>query len=78
MHLDERFDLTPLLQPLCAHAPGYFARVTLDPSNNGMRVRSLLGAFVILLDNDDLLAGLAALQHDGDLTSSSALFLSQH
>jgi hypothetical protein len=38
-----------------------------------MGVRPLLGSFIDLLDNDDLLACLAALQDDGDLDNNERI-----
>jgi hypothetical protein len=66
-YLDERLDLATALQLLCTHAFRHFPWVALDACDNGMRVRSLLGALVQLLNYDDLFARLAALQGDCDL-----------
>ena len=52
---------------LGAHAAGDFSRVTLDASNDRVGVGTFLGSLVELLDNNDLLACLAALQDDGNL-----------
>ena len=66
-NLDERLDLAPLRDLLRTHTLRYLEGVTLDADNDGMGVWPLLGALVELLDDDDLLAGLAALEDDGDL-----------
>lgn len=52
---------------LGAHAAGDFSRVTLDASNDRVGVGTLLGSLIKLLDNNDFLACLTALQDDGDL-----------
>lgn len=67
-HLDERLDLAPLRNLLRAHALRHLEGVTLDAGNDRMGVGSLLGALVELLDDDDLLTRLAALEDDGDLS----------
>ena len=69
--LDERLDFTPLRDLLLAHPFCYFSWVALDAGNNSVGVRSLLGALIELLDDDDLLPRLAPLQHDRDLSLSS-------
>ena len=66
-YLDERLDLAPLGQLLRSHSFCHLPGVTLDTSDNGMRERSLLGTLIILLDNDDLLSGLASLEDDSNL-----------
>jgi hypothetical protein len=66
-YLDERLDLTTALQLLCTHTFRHFPWVTLDACDNGMRVRSFLGALVQLFNYDDLFARLAALQGDCNL-----------
>ena len=71
--LDERLDLAPLRHLLRAHALRHLEWVTLDAGDDGMGVWPLLGALVELLDDDDLLAGLAALEDDGDLKSAQDL-----
>lgn len=40
----------------------------LNASNNGVGVRSLLGPVVLLLDDDDLLAGLTTREDDSDFS----------
>lgn len=40
----------------------------LDTGNNGVRVRPLLGSVIVLLDDNDLLAGLTARENDGNLS----------
>jgi hypothetical protein len=66
-YFDERLDLAPALQLLRTHASCHFSWVSLDPGDDSMGVRPLLGALVQLLNNDDFFAGVAALQGDGDL-----------
>jgi hypothetical protein len=67
MHLDERFDFTPPRKLLRTHSFGHFPRITLDSSNNGVRIWALLGTIVDLLDDDDFPACLAALEDNSDL-----------
>lgn len=67
-HLNKRLDLAPVCQLFLTHTPRYFPGVPLDASDNSMRVWSLLGALIQLFDNDDLLAGLTALEHDCNLS----------
>jgi hypothetical protein len=67
-YLDEGFDLTPPRKPLRPHALGYFPRVTLDTTNDSVWIRALLGTIVELFYDDDLLAGLATLKDDCDLS----------
>lgn len=66
-HLDERLNAAPPLQFLGTHSPCNFSRVTFNTSDDSMRVWSILGSFIDLLNNDNLLACLATLQDDGDL-----------
>ena len=66
-HLDERLDLAPLRNLLGAHTLRHLEGVTLDAGNDSMGVWPLLGALVQLLDDDDLLTRLAALEDDSDL-----------
>jgi hypothetical protein len=66
-YLNERLNTVSPLQFLGAHSPRNFSRVAFDAGNDGMGVWSLLGSFIELFNNDDLLACLAALQDDGDL-----------
>lgn len=65
--LDEWLDLAALSKSFCAHALGDFAWVALDPSNDGMRVGTLLCALIELLDHDSLLPCLPPLEDDSDL-----------
>ena len=58
-------------QLLLAHTSCHLAWVALDACNNGVGERDFLGAFIQLLDNDDLFAGLTALEDDGDLCSKN-------
>lgn len=64
--LDERLDLGTLGDLVLAHAAGNLRRVTLNTSDNGVRERVGLGALVGRLDDDDLLACIAATGDDGD------------
>ena len=66
-HLDERLDLAPLRELLRTHALGDLQWVALDAGNDGVGVGALLGALVELLDYDDLLARLTALQNNCNL-----------
>ena len=66
-YLDERLNLAALRNLLRTHALRYLERVTLDAGNDSMGVWPLLGALVQLLDDDDLLTRLAALEDDSDL-----------
>lgn len=70
-HLDEGLDLAPLRQLLLAHTFRYLERVTLDASNDRVGIRPLLCSLIQLLDDNDLLAGLASLKYDRNLTYSS-------
>jgi hypothetical protein len=67
-YLDERLNLVSPCQSLCAHALRHLSRVALDTSDDRVRVGALLGALIVLLDDDDLFAGLAALEGDGDFS----------
>jgi hypothetical protein len=71
-HLDERLDFAPPRQLLRTHTTGYLPRVALDAGDDGVSVWSLLGAFVILLNDDHLLARLATLEHNCDLHNNTA------
>ena len=66
-YLEERLHFIPLRDRLFAHALGDLSRVPIDTGDDGMRVRSLLGSLVKLLDHDNLSSGLSALEDDGDL-----------
>jgi hypothetical protein len=66
-HLDERLDFAPALQLLGTHALRDLPWVALDASNDSVGVWSLLGTIIELLDDDDLLASLAALKDECDL-----------
>jgi hypothetical protein len=66
-HLDKRLDLVPLRHCLLPHSLGHFSGVSLDAGDNGMRVWSLLGALIKLLDDDHLFPCLSPLENDGDL-----------
>ena len=70
-YLDERLDLAPVRQLFLTHTPRHFPWVALDASNDGVWERVLFRAFIQLLDNYDLLAGLTTLEDDGDLVVSS-------
>ena len=65
--LDERLYSVSPLYFLGSHAAGDFSRVTLDASDNRVGVGTFLGSLIELLDDNDLLACLTALQDDGDL-----------
>ena len=66
-YLDERLDLAALRDLLRTHALRYLEGVTLDAGNDRMGVGPLLGALVELLDDDDLVARLTALEDDRNL-----------
>lgn len=65
--LDEGLDLGPTSETGLAHPLCRLARVALDASDDGVRVGSLLGALIELLDHNDLLASLPPLQHNRHL-----------
>ena len=65
--LDEGLDLAALGQLLRTHTLRYLEGVTLDAGNDSMGVGALLGALVELLDDDDLVSCLAALEDDRNL-----------
>ena len=76
-HLDERLDLASPCNLLLTHPPRHFSGVAFDAGNDGVGVWSLLGTVIELLDDNDLFAGLATLEADGDLiqqNSFSSLF----
>lgn len=66
--LDERLNLGSTSNSLLAHVLGHLEGVPLNASNNGVGVRSLLGPVVLLLDDDDLLAGLTTREDDSDFS----------
>jgi hypothetical protein len=66
-HLDKRLDFVPLRYGLLPHSFGHFSRVSLDAGDDGMGVRSLLGAFIKLLDDDHLFPSLSPLENNSDL-----------
>ena len=66
-HLDERLHGAPPLNLLLTHTARHFARVAFDAGNDSMGVGALLGSIVELLDDDDLAAGLTALEDDSNL-----------
>lgn len=66
-HLDERLDFAPLRQLLRTHTLRHFQRVALNARHDCVGVRSLLCTLIQLLDNNDLLACLAASKHNCDL-----------
>lgn len=70
-HLDEGLDLAPGGQLLLSHALGHFSRVALDSGNDGVGEWVFWGALIQLLDDDNLFAGLTALEDDCDLNSAS-------
>ena len=67
--LDEWLDLAALVLAGLGHAAGDLLWVALDTGDDGVWVRPLLGTFIVLLDDDDLLASLTAGENDGDLQS---------
>jgi hypothetical protein len=69
-HLDERLDLAAACEFLGSHALGDLQRVALDAGDDGVGVGALLGALIKLLDDNDLVACLTALENDGNLIST--------
>lgn len=72
-HLDERLDAAPPLQLLSAHSPCNFSWVALNASNDSMGVWPILRSLIDLLNNNDLLACLTALQDNGDLDKNEKI-----
>lgn len=64
--LDERLDLGSLGDTGLSHAAGDGLRVALNAGDESVRERVGLGALVDRLDDDDLLACVAATGNDGD------------
>ena len=64
--LDERLDLGALGDTLLAHATGDLLGVALDTGDERVREGVSLGALVDGLNDDDLLACIAATGDDGD------------
>lgn len=65
--LDEGLYSASPLYLLGAHAASDFSGVTLDASDDRVGVGTFLGSLIELLNDDDLLACLTALQDDGNL-----------
>lgn len=63
--LDERLDLAALVLAGLGHTAGDLRRVALDAGDEGVGERVRLGAVVLGLDDDDLLACVAASGDDG-------------
>ena len=76
-HLNKWLDFAPTEQLLSSHAFGHFPWVALDTGDYSMRIWSVLGALVQLFENDDLLAGLAALQDDCNLENIQDQFVAK-
>ena len=74
-HLDEGLDLAALGELLRTHALGHLEGVALDAGDDGVGVWPLLGALVELLDDDDLVSRLAALEDDRDLAEAECVHL---
>lgn len=66
-HLNKGLDTAALGQLLLAHALRHFARVTLDAGDQCMAIGAILGAVVLLLDDDGLLAGVLAREDNAHL-----------
>ena len=66
-HLDKWLDFVPLCHCLLPHSLGHFSGVSLDARDNGMRVWSLLGSLIKLLDDNHLFPSLSPLENDSDL-----------
>ena len=69
-HFDERLDFAPFCQLLSTHSFRHFEGVTFDTSYDGMRKGMFFGSLIELLDYDDFLACLTALENDGNLYMS--------
>lgn len=54
-YLDEWLDLAAASELLGTHRLGHLERVTLDTSGNDVREAVLLGALILLLDNNNLI-----------------------
>ena len=67
MYLDEGLHFTSFGQLLLSHSFCNFEGVSLDASNDGVRERSLLSPFIILLDNNGFPSGVTALEDDSNL-----------
>ena len=72
-HLDEGLDFAPESQLLLAHASRHFSGVTLDSGNDGVGEGPAVGALIHLLDDNNLFAGLTALEDDCDLSAAQHL-----
>lgn len=66
-HLDEGLDLASSSKSLGTHRLVDRQRGSLNTSNDGVGVRSLLGSVIVLLDDDNLLSSLSTRENDGDL-----------
>ena len=66
--LDEGLDAGALGDLLLGHGLGDLKRIAVDTSKDGVRVLSLLGAFIEVLDDDSLSAGVSALENDNNLS----------
>jgi hypothetical protein len=64
-NLDEGLDFAAFVLPGLGHAPGYLLRVALDAGDKGVWEGVLFAAVVLGLDDDDLLACVAAAGDDG-------------
>ena len=67
IYLDEGLDTAALGELLLAHALGHLAWVTLDASDQSVAIGAVLGAVILLLDDDGLLAGVLAREDDAHL-----------
>ncbi len=62
--LNKRLDTGSLCDLLLAHSVGDVERISFNTSDDGVRIRSLLSAFVKVLDDDSLLTGELAVKDD--------------
>jgi len=70
IYLDEGLDLATSRDLFLTHAPRHLSWITLDAGNNCMGVCPRFLGLVYLLDNDDFLASVTALQHNCYLHAS--------
>ena len=71
--LHERLDLAALLLLGLAHGPGDLGRLAVDARHDAVAELALLVAVVEGLDDNRLLAGIAARKHDHDLSGFEKL-----
>jgi len=67
VYLDEGLDTAALGELLLAHGLCHLARVALDASDQSMAIGAVLGAVILLLDDDSLLACVLAREDNAHL-----------